>query len=147
MMARCPPHSGLFFAMRFAYSQEYGPVFDGGACFFPTGCGPLQNRALSSIIANNARSIKGFNIPIVHQNRFFSSVTASAGLAACGDTLGSKALGGGCRGRWCRQRVQQAVALHKVQPSVAGANVLACQSGAVNAANNLIISGGSNAPR
>ncbi|MCX8226009.1 MAG: hypothetical protein OTI35_08040 [Sulfitobacter sp.] len=57
------------------------------------------------------------------------ALAASAGLAACGDTLGEQAIGGGAVGAGAAAltggSLLQGAAIG------AGANVLACQSGAV----------------
>ncbi|HBR37677.1 MAG TPA: hypothetical protein DD939_10335, partial [Sulfitobacter pontiacus] len=57
------------------------------------------------------------------------AVTASAGLAACGDTLGEQALGGGVVGAGAAAVTGGSLA--QGAAIGAGANVLACQSGAV----------------
>ena len=57
------------------------------------------------------------------------AVTASAGLAACGDTLGEQALGGGVVGAGAADVTGGSLA--QGAAIGAGANVLACQSGAV----------------
>jgi len=56
-------------------------------------------------------------------------ITACAGLAACGDTIGKQALGGGAVGAGAAAVTGGSL----VQGAAigAGANVLACQSGAV----------------
>ena len=57
------------------------------------------------------------------------AVTACAGLAACGDTIGKQALGGGAVGAGAAALTGGGI----VEGAAigAGANVLACQSGAV----------------
>jgi len=57
------------------------------------------------------------------------AVTASAGLAACGDTLGEQALGGGVVGAGAAAVTGGSLA--QGAAIGAGANVLACQTGAV----------------
>ena len=57
------------------------------------------------------------------------AVTASAGLAACGDTLGEQALGGGVVGAGAAAVTGGSLA--QGAAIGAGATVLACQSGAV----------------
>ncbi|SFS39315.1 hypothetical protein SAMN04488040_0155 [Sulfitobacter marinus] len=62
-------------------------------------------------------------------NNIILTLTACAGLAACGDTMGEQALGGGAIGAGAAALtgggLLQGAAIG------AGANVLACQSGAV----------------
>lgn len=57
------------------------------------------------------------------------AVTASAGLAACGDTLGEQALGGGVVGAGAAAVTGGSLAQGAAIGG--GANVLACQTGAV----------------
>ena len=57
------------------------------------------------------------------------AVTASAGLAACGDTLGEQAIGGGVVGAGAAAVTGGSLA--QGAAIGAGANVLACQTGAV----------------
>ena len=56
-------------------------------------------------------------------------ITASAGLAACGDTIGKQALGGGAVGAGAAAITGGSLAQRAAIG--AGAHVLACQSGAV----------------
>ena len=57
------------------------------------------------------------------------AITASAGLAACGDTIGKQALGGGAVGAGAAAITGGSIA--QGAAIGAGANVLAFQSGAV----------------